>query len=85
MPIIAIVYPDTWFKNTETNKNDVANKKFASQDPIVDEGWPTTLNVSSSPLEVFLGKGVLKIYSKFTREHPCRSVIWKLFFIGKLS
>ena len=29
---------------------------------------------SSSP-EVFLGKRVLKICSKFTGEHPCRSVI----------
>ena len=29
----------------------------------------------SSPPEVFLGKRVLKIYSKFTREHPCQSVI----------
>ena len=25
--------------------------------------------------EVFLGKGVLKICSKFSEEHPCRSVI----------
>ena len=29
----------------------------------------------SSHPEVFLRKGVLKIYSKFTWEHPCRSVI----------
>ena len=29
----------------------------------------------SSRPEVFLGKGVLKICSKFTGEHPCRSVI----------
>ena len=29
----------------------------------------------SNPLEVFLGKGVLKIYSKFTGKHPCRSAI----------
>ena len=29
---------------------------------------------SSSP-EVFLGKGVLKICSKFTGKHPCRSAI----------
>ena len=29
----------------------------------------------SSHLEVFLRKGVLKIFSKFTGEHPCRSVI----------
>ena len=34
--------------------------------------WVT--NKSSSP-EVFLRKGVLKICSKFTREHSCRSVI----------
>ena len=27
------------------------------------------------PIQVFLGKGVLKICSKFTGEHPCRSVI----------
>ena len=31
-------------------------------------------NRSSHP-EVFLGKGVLKICSKFTGENPCRSVI----------
>ena len=31
--------------------------------------------VRSSHSEVFLIKGVLKICSKFTREHPCRSVI----------
>ena len=29
----------------------------------------------SNDLEVFLGKGVLKICSKFTGEHPCRSAI----------
>ena len=29
----------------------------------------------SSPPGVVLGKGVLKICNKFTREHPCRSVI----------
>ena len=29
----------------------------------------------SSPLEVFLQKDVLKIFSKFTGEHPCRTAI----------
>ena len=29
----------------------------------------------SSHPEVFIGKGVLKICSKFTGEHPCRSAI----------
>ena len=30
---------------------------------------------TSSPSEMLLGQGVRKIRSKFTREHPCRSVI----------
>ena len=29
----------------------------------------------SSPPEVLLGKGILKICSKYTEEHPCRSVM----------
>ena len=33
------------------------------------------MNNRSSPPEVFLGEDVLKIYSTFTGEHPCRSVI----------
>ena len=31
-------------------------------------------NIRNSRPEVFLGQGVLKICSKFTGEHPCRSV-----------
>ena len=44
----------------------------------VDEGFNSggILFRSSRP-EVFLGKGVLKIYSKFTGEHLCRSAISK--------
>ena len=38
----------------------------------------TNKNRSSHP-EVFLGKGVLKICSKFTGEHPCqRAILIKL-------
>ena len=36
----------------------------------------TISNNRSRHPEVFLGKGVLKICSKFTGEHPCRSAIW---------
>ena len=32
-------------------------------------------SIRSSPPELFLGKGVLKICSKFTGQHPCRSAI----------
>ena len=28
----------------------------------------------SSPPEMFLGEGVLKLFSKFTGENPCRNV-----------
>ena len=34
-----------------------------------------TFNDRSSPLEVLLGKRILKLGSKFTEEHPCRSLI----------
>ena len=33
------------------------------------------ITIRSSPLEVFLGKGVLKICNKSTGEYPYRSVI----------
>ena len=38
-------------------------------------GHPVYKKFRSSRPEVFLGKDVLKIRSKFTGEHPCRSVI----------
>ena len=31
--------------------------------------------IQKQPLRGVLGKGVLKMYNKFTGEHPCRSVI----------
>ena len=41
----------------------------------------------ASPPEFILGKSVLKKCSKFTEEHPCRSVIPKCFFahLGNLG
>ena len=39
----------------------------------------------SSHPEVFLGKGVLKICSKFTREHPCQSVTSKKLQINVIA
>ena len=45
---------------------------------ILRQNWifrhTSCINRSSRP-ELFLGKGVLKICSKFTGEHPCRSAI----------
>ena len=32
--------------------------------------------------EVFLGKGILKLYSKFTGKHPCPSVISIKWHLG---
>ena len=45
--------------------------------------WTRNLEIINSNrgshLDVFLGKGVLKICSKFTGEHPCRSVILQFY------
>ena len=37
--------------------------------------WTDDLKYRSSSTEVFLGKDVLKICSKFSGDHPCQSVI----------
>ena len=42
---------------------------------VLDTHAPQRINYRISYQEVFLGKGVLKICSKFPGEHPCRSVI----------
>ena len=49
---------------------------FSEMDWVPSHVWHTVrpLYRSSRP-EVFLGKGVLKIWSKFAGEHPCRSAI----------
>ena len=57
----------------------VAKKQFSSLTAAlgklqVNPIQTLTMDRNSQP-EVFLGKGVLKICSKFTGEHPCRSVI----------
>ena len=39
----------------------------------------------SSPPKVFLGKGVLKVYRKFTGEQPCGSVISRKFLCNFLK
>ena len=41
----------------------------------INLGSISKVNFRRSPLEVFLGKSVLKICRKFTEEHPCQSVI----------
>ena len=41
----------------------------------MESGWFFLSNVQKQPSRGVLRKGALKIYSKFTGEHPCRSVI----------
>ena len=43
--------------------------------PEIKKSNPFLPNIRSSRPEVFLRKGFLKIWSKLTGEHPCRSVI----------
>ena len=51
-----------------------ASKYYDFLSKIMQYCWKEETNRSIRP-EVFLGKSVLKICSKFTGEHPCRSVI----------
>ena len=52
-------------KTIGVNPNSVTNLK----------NKVNVLKYRTSFLDVFVGKGVLKICSKFTGEHPCQSVI----------
>ena len=63
-------------KNGNQNERNIFVKVIVGKRAYVDSSWVVlrTLFRSSLP-EVLLGKGVLKICSKFTGEHPCRSVI----------
>ena len=68
------------FKNTLFHRTPLvaASDRRKHWTPFVDTRTilvRTVSNDRSSPPEVFLGKGVLKIYRKFAGENPCRSVI----------
>ena len=52
-----------------------AERPIGLQQKIAMQFFDVDITVRRSPPEVFLEKGVLKIYSKFTGEYPCRSVI----------
>ena len=57
-----------------TFKHDQYEKRIKQKTSIKKERKQLDINRSNPP-EVFLGKGVLKICSKFTGEHPCRNAI----------
>ena len=63
----------TWkiFKKSNFQKH----WKYTSNSSISFCTWNRTFIYRRSHPEVFLGKGILKIWSKFTGEHPCRSAI----------
>ena len=54
------------------SKNNVKKKKTGLREVVKDLYVDY---VRSSRPEVFLWRGVLKIWSKFTGEHPCQSAI----------
>ena len=56
-------------------KTPLWSQLFVSQTLLVQYLTPLLCSIGSSPSEVFLGKVILKICSKFTGEHPCQSVI----------
>ena len=52
-----------------------SNKKNISYYLTLSHSGNASKKIKSSRPKVFLGKGVLKIYSKFTGEHPCWIVL----------
>ena len=54
-------------------KMQILNALFFSEMLLFDKSFRQRIFRSNHP-EVFLGKGVLEICSKFTGEHPCRNV-----------
>ena len=63
MIIAAIILVKTLFISNIVNSREICRSKWTNE------------RGRSSPPEVFLGKGVLKICSKSTGEHPYQSVI----------
>ena len=58
-------FPSMFFQYESYNRTPHNEFYSSFQEPTFRRSHP----------EVFLGKGVLKICSKFTGDHPCRSVI----------
>ena len=66
-----------WFDGWSKNRKNWWQKNISEDSQTFQLwGWHQPQVIpKSSRQEVFLRKGVLKICSKFTGEHPCRSVI----------
>ena len=64
-----------FLKTFETYSSSVTSKWSPNKLVVLQQQRCIETTVRSSHSEVFLGKGVLKICSKFTGEHPCRSMI----------
>ena len=56
-------------------KLEIKIKLYWSTSNIFESPKTLSQNLTSSTPEMFLGEGVLNIYVKVTREHPCRRVI----------
>ena len=68
---------DTSLTNQKLHLSEIKN--LAALLTLMSNGWNLFVKlwatVRSSHSEVFLGKSVLKMCSKFTGEHPCKSMI----------
>ena len=69
-------------KLLEEKEKKLSSKNFVNhgaEEPLIDNKNDADdlyiINFRSSHQEVFLEKGVLKVCSKFTGEHTCRSAI----------
>ena len=93
LPLLQRLHENTAEMSNEEIKKKVVTRNFTKDGMVKSLAdtfeviqWDVAKDRSNSP-EVLLGKGVLKICSRFTRGHLCRSVIsikvfWDFFEIA---
>ena len=69
------IYVVQYLNMGRSNLENKTNQKLKRERKLINITEKYSITNRSSRPEVFLGKGILKICSKFTGEHSCRSVI----------
>ena len=69
------IYVVQYLNMGRSNLENKTNQKLKRERKLINITEKYSITNRSSRPEVFLGKGILKICSKFTGEHSCRSLI----------
>ena len=79
LPLARKIWSQDWLPEHHTDtcppSTETVKSKQGQRSKNTKPQWVTPGIFRGSRTELFIGKGVLKIYSEFTGEHPCPSVI----------